>query len=105
MPNDKKANPEKTTAKTRHKLSDILYCPEFSTIFDVYRDEKDGQFKIYAAYSVPGNAESMNEIDLREVPFEDIYEIMRIALDKMALDKSEGVIMELRDKKNVLYFS
>jgi len=101
MPNDTR---EATSARTNHSLDRILLAKDFSTTIEVYRDDKDGQLKIAASYNIPGNSPSINEIDIRDLPLDDVREIMRVAIERMIAEVCEGVIMELRSDRRTLFF-
>lgn len=101
MPNEAR---EATSARTNHSLDSVLLAAEFGTTIEVYRDEKDGQLKIAASYNTPGNSPSINEIDIRDLPLDDVREIMRVAIERMAAEDCEGVIMELRSDRRTLFF-
>jgi len=104
MPNETREPREATSARTNHSLDRILFAAHFGTTIEVYRDEKDGQLKIAASYNVPGNSPSINEINIRDLPFDDVREIMRVAIERMIAEKEEGVIMELRSDRRTLFF-
>lgn len=104
MPNETREPIEITFAHTKHSLNKILFATKFGTTIEVYRDEKDGQLKIAASYNIPGNSPSINEIDIRHLPFDDVREIMRVAIERMIAEQEEGVIMELRNDHRTLHF-
>jgi hypothetical protein len=104
MPNDTREPKEILSVRTKHLFSQILFAKEFGTTVEVYRDEADGQLKIAASYNVPGNSPSVNRIDISELSFDDVREIMRIAVDRMVTEGYETVIMELRIDRKTVYF-
>jgi hypothetical protein len=101
MPNETR---EATSARTNHSLDKILLAKDFGTTIEVYRDDKDGQLKIAASYNIPGNSPSINQIDIRDLPLDDVREIMRVAIERMIAEACEGVIMELRSDRRTLFF-
>lgn len=103
-PNDTRESREATSARTNHSLDHVLFATHFGTTIEVYRDDKDGQLKIAASYNVPGNSPSMNEINIRDLPLDDVREIMRVAIERMIAEGCEGVIMELRSDRRTLFF-
>lgn len=104
MPNETREPREALSARTAHSLDRVLLAADFGTTIEVYRDERDGQLKIAASYNIPGNSPSINEINVADLPFDDVREILRVAIERMIAEKEEGVIMELRNDRRTLYF-
>ena len=104
MLNETTGPAEISSARTNHSLNHILFAKEFGTTIEVYRDDEDGQLKITACYNSANGSPSDNSISIKSIPFKDILEIMRIAVEFMTAEGCESAIMELRKNRRTLFF-